>query len=740
MTREVSGYEVLAHSRSEVSGRRHGLVEHLRATGALARRFAEPFGAGDLAWALGLLHDAGKADCGWQDRLRVAEATRGSVGGDHKTLGARLLLDAAGRSALAILGHHGGLGSFEVDLRPLIGEALNTSDRATADRLLAELTEAREIVAGPSLIPSTWSDRLVMEMGIRLTFSALVDADHLDTGAHFAGLSEPAIARTVDMAELLRRFEYRRDELLAGRSPSEVNRLRAELYAAAVTAAAGPSGLYRLPAPTGSGKTMTAAAFGLHHAARHGKARVIVAVPFVTITEQNAQVYRGLLGDENVVEHHSGVEMDGHQQRLGVENWDAPFVVTTTVQLFDSLFGRKPSRSRKLHRLANSVIVLDEVQALPVQLLVPILDGLKLLTEHFGTTVLLASATQPAFQHLEVWRRQCITDVVDDPAEVYERLRRVRYEWWLDPRPSLRDVADRVAAERQALVVLNTVRDARTMFGLLDARAEATVRHLSTRMCPAHRREVLAEVRVILAADEPVLLVSTQLIEAGVDIDFPAVYRALAPADSLQQAAGRANREGRRAEPGRVVVFNADDAGAPRSYATPVDETLACFGPGRADPDDLAALEDYYRRLYESLGTDNGKRAMAIQRHRAAFDFVAVADGPPREFGDSLARNSDLAFRMLDDETVPVVVTEYHDGGEATRLLRELDAPGGVRRETFRALQPFIVALPGRLVDQPDVAALCPAVPGGGDLREWRGTYCPQVGIDEDVIAAGLVS
>ena len=176
---------------------------------------------------------------------------------------------------------------------------------------------------------------------------------------------------------------------------------------------------------------------------------------------------------------------------MGAENWDAPFVVTTTVQLFDSLFGRMPSRSRKLHRLANAVVVLDEVQALPVPLLVPILDGLRLLAEHFGTTVLLTSATQPAFQHLEVWSGRRITDIVDDPARLYEQLRRVRYEWRLDPQPTLAEVADEVATHRQVLIVVNTVRDARTLYRLLVERTGEQARHLSTRMCPVHRRACL---------------------------------------------------------------------------------------------------------------------------------------------------------------------------------------------------------------------------------------------------------
>jgi CRISPR-associated endonuclease/helicase Cas3 len=382
------------------------------------------------------------------------------------------------------------------------------------------------------------------------------------------------------------------------------------------------------------------------------------------------------------------------------------------------------------------VIVLDEVQALPVALLVPILDGLRLLAEHFGTTVLLASATQPAFQHLRVWKEQDIQDVVADPTSVYERLRRVRYEWWLEPRPPAEEVANRVAGERQALIVVNTVADARSMFALLAQLAAGPVRHLSTRMCPAHRREVLDDVRKMLAEDEPILLVSTQLIEAGVDVDFPAVYRAMAPADSLQQAAGRANREGRRREPGRVVVFDADGAGQPRSYITPVATTRLCFGPGRADPDDLWALADYYRRLYKTLGTDDGPRGRAVQMNRERWDFAAVADGPRIDVGPGPARDRRMAFRMLDDETVPVVARDFAPT-QVDRLLDALRASEGIRRDLFRALQPYVVALPRRLVDRDDVHTLCQPV--AGDLLEWRGRYDVDRGIDEGDIVPGSV-
>jgi len=298
----------------------------------------------------------------------------------------------------------------------------------------------------------------------------------------------------------------------------------------------------------------------------------------------------------------------------------------------------------------------------------------------------------------------------------------------------LAEVADEVATHRQALIVVNTVRDARTLYRLLVERSGEQVRHLSTRMCPVHRRAVLDKTRALLAADEPVLLVSTQLIEAGVDVDFPVVFRALAPADSLQQAAGRANREGRRPEPGRVVVFAASDASAPPTYRALVEATKPLFGPGLADPDDLQALERYYRRLYSALNLDEGERGTKIQTARHALDFRAVADGPlidPSEPG----RNSKLAFRMIDDETTPVVATGPDAPGvpgAVPELLDQLRPPSRPRREVFRALQRFTVTLPNWVVTQPAVVAICRPVVG--DLLEWQGRYDPQLGINEDEI------
>ncbi|MGW4116884.1 CRISPR-associated helicase Cas3' [Actinosynnema sp. NPDC004786] len=738
--RRCEGFRMWAHSPSAVTGQWHGLAEHVRSTARLARGFAASFGAGDLAWALGLVHDAGKCAVEWQDKLRRVAGTGARVGVDHKRVGALLVRERALAAAMSVLGHHGGLGH----VRSLAGLAAEPGDRETLERFFAVVPEARALTAGPALLPEAWGAvPLVGEMGVRMVFSALVDADHLDTAAHAHGLSSPRVALPVDMGELVDRFEANRVALLEKRAReygvSDVDGVRAALYEDVVRRASGAPGVYRLPAPTGSGKTMTAAGFALHHAAKHRKARVVVAVPFTTITQQNADVYRSLLGEEVVLEHHSNAELDDRRLRLAAENWDAPFVVTTTVQLFDSLFGRRPARSRKLHRLADAVVVLDEVQALPVSLLVPMLDALKVLSEYFETTVLLASATQPSFEHLDVWKRLDIKPLVDAPVELFTRLKRVRYEWQVDPRPTLEQVAGQVARESQALMIVNTVGQARKLFRMVAEQAPgAEVVHLSTRMCPLHRATALARIRALLRDGEPVLAVSTQLVEAGVDVDFPVVFRALAPAESLQQAAGRANREGRLPGPGRVVVFDASDASVPGFYRAGVAKTLGIFGPGR-DPDDPALLDRYYRALYTGLNLDEAERGAVVQANRAALDFQAVADGPERD-GAGSDRDRRLAFRMIDEDPVSVIVTGYDPQSRVEEMVGRLRTRAVPAGAVLRELREYMVPLPRAVADAPHVRALCePVVAGHEDLRLWRGDYDAQVGVDEEAIGEDTV-
>jgi CRISPR-associated endonuclease/helicase Cas3 len=652
-----------------------------------------------------------------------------------------------GSLALAIAGHHGGLTSPDW----LLGRR--------ADLSAAEQSrEAHAMLALPGLLPEldgvgrvelpeTWRKPLVREMALRLCYSALCDADFLDTAAHFSGSGVPQVRADADFAVLRDRYEQSRKRLLAGRRRSPVDDVREDIYKACVRAAASRPGVFRLAAPTGSGKTISAGGFALHHAAAHGLRRVVVAVPFLTITEQNAQVYRDLLegrgASEVVLEHHSGADLDRSSRPwagLAAENWDAPFVVTTTVRLFESLFGRRPAAMRRVHRLAGAVIVLDEVQSLPHQMLVPILDALRTLVAHFGTTVVLTSATQPDFWHLSPWKDLEATEIVADPAALVSRLRRVDFDWRLDPGLDLAGLAADAATRQQAMVVVNTTADARTVFEeWRSSGSGGSAWHLSTRMCAAHRRRVLTEVRRRLADGEPVLLASTQLIEAGVDVDFPVVYRVIAPADSLLQAAGRANREGALPGRGQVVIVAPNDAGCPPAYNRLVAATRTHFGPGKADPDSLPALRAYYQAIYGSLNLEHADSAgQRIQRARRMPDFAAVTDGPR----DPVTGKADgrYAFRMITDDGIALVTPQgAADPGERAAieaLAARIRTAARPEARDLRELQPYLTTIHASAARRPGVTALMRPVLGEpgqpGSLSEWAGGYDPDTGIDLD--------
>ncbi|WP_157407761.1 CRISPR-associated helicase Cas3' [Actinomadura atramentaria] len=718
--------EIHAHSANGL-GHCHDLADHLRGTAARAGCFAELFGAREVAEFLGLVHDVGKASCAWQDGLRLAGASGGRVGIDHKHAGT-WLASKRGLDVLAavVFGHHGGLPSLP-DLKTAVRRA-GGRERAVVEEAVARAVAlVPEIASSSPSLPAWFAEAPAVEreLLIRMVFSAVVDGDFLDTEEHFndgkARAEHPVLA-----ADLAQRFEEGRSRLLAGNAPSPVDAIRRDVYEQALAAASGDRGIYRFPAPTGAGKTLAAGGFALRHARVHGLRRVIVAVPFLSITDQNADVYRRVLerkGEDPVVlEHHSGVDLDegerspvGPWRKLAAENWDAPFVVTTTVRLFESLFDRRPSAMRRLHRLAGSVIVLDEVQALPDPMLIPILSALRTLTERFGASVLLASATQPSFWRLSAFKGLPARDVIAKPERLYTSLRRVTYEWRVDPAPTIEEIAADVADERQVLCVVNTTRVAQDLHKLVAAeRPEelGPVFHLSTRMVAAHRRAVLADIRRRLADGEPIAVISTQLVEAGVDLDFPVVYRAKAPADSLQQAAGRSNRSGRLAL-GRVVVFQIDgDESEATVYGGAAFASASHIGENRADPDDLDALDRYYADRYNLKDVEAA--GAEIQKYREKFDFPEVA----------------AKFRMIDEYTVPVVVP-WGDEAEAARCR---DAVYDIRRGVpyagalLRELRPYMAAIPRHLAREALKEGL--AEPVIGDMVHWIGDYHHERGIE----------
>lgn len=632
----------LAHSPSP-SGRQDPLAEHLTSVAERASEFALAFDADQEARVAGLAHDFGKYGPPFIERLR-GKATKV----DHWSVGAWVVLQLLKKegiaAALAIQGHHIGLQQAtasalrELDPQRLAKEhplGLQLSDPDVEALLLEFSSDGLQV---PTLDRSIyeWSAgrNLTDMLDVRMLFSALVDADFLETEAHFQAMTSdaknyrqrgPNLEPFKALAVLLAHIE----RLVQGSFAAQaVDALRADLLSSCLEAGNQDPGLFTITAPTGAGKTLSMMAFALKHAAQHNLRRVIVVIPYLSIIDQSVKAYReafGEMGDTSwlrryVLEHHSlaglrriddssliAKDAAVNQERLLAENWDAPIVVTTSVQFLESLFANRPAACRKLHRLAGSVIMFDEVQTLPLRLIVPTLGTLSRLSERYGASVVFSTATQPAFDHLHPVISKALgqgwqpVEIVPKGLNLFERARRTAVAW---PQPGARmswdQLAARVASFAQVLCIVNLKRHALHLTNLLAD--GSTVFHLSTNMCPAHRDKVLDEVRRRLRDGEPCRLVSTQCIEAGVDVDFPKVLRAWGPLEGIAQAAGRCNRNGRQVE-GQVEVFVPDDAGrlypdgAYERAAKVTEALLRELGDQALDIND----EELYRRYYEML-------------------------------------------------------------------------------------------------------------------------------------------
>lgn len=693
------GEHFYAHTPVD-NGPWHDLVLHLEQTAAGAERNASKFGAGELARLAGLWHDIGKFNPEFQKYLeRCYSATQTSVDTPaksvpHAVYGAMLAADSLQLLAATIYGHHAGLPN-QAKLRDA---ARQPEFRQRYEHILPI---ARSVIEGLDfqgdvrrILADPPRDELQTEMLQRMLFSVLVDADFLDTEKHFDSSRTAMRGSDLRLENLWEIFQRDREAFVAGSGEQTmVNRVREEIYRFCVDAGELPQGVYRLGVPTGGGKTRSGLAFALRHAVQHDLERVIFAVPYTSIIEQTASVYRVIfeeLGEAAVLEHHSAVHRErgegGERQddtwvrsRLVAQNWDAPLVVTTTVQLFESLFANRTSRCRKLHNLCRSVIVLDEVQTLPVGLLGPTVSVLNELVRRYGVTVVLCTATQPALDERSKYLEglESVGDIVppERAAEHFRALRRVEYEtpsetWsWEEVAWRLLDAS----SEKRAMVVLNTRKDA---LALLEELEGEPVLHLSTLLCGAHRRNVLEEVRRRLEADEPCLLVATQVVEAGVDLDFPVVFRALGPLDRIVQAAGRCNREGKMDVLGRVVVFEPEEGKVPRGeYAAAFGEAKTMLARSDLDLHDPDIFREYFRLLYQDVPTDHAN----IQKLRREFDYPEVAQN----------------YRLISDATISVIVRYPKDEARRKGLedflqrIRHTGIWGG----DHRRLQPYVVSM-----------------------------------------------
>lgn len=730
------------------------LADHLVGVANVARRLAveacprDPSLA-EVAHAAGLLHDLGKYRSEFQ--LMLDCCTRGiplPVPRDktyHKQAGAaKAALANCIEIAFAIAGHHGGMPN-RVDLQSM---AKSANGREVADAVWTLAAEDCPQLAALQFIRTTTADGHEVDLRTRLLFSCLVDADWSDTSHHgrtAAGLPEDPPPPALDAAEWLSRLlAFIAERAAACRDPS-VARARADVLEACLSAAAQPAGVYSLTVPTGGGKTLSALAFALEHARRHGLRRIIYVAPYLSIIDQNVEVIRAALSltdnAPELFEHHSLADPPGDEKEDATareaaarraENWDAPLVVTTSVQLFESLFANKPSRCRKLHNIARSVVILDECQTLPPGLVQPTCRMLRQVTQTLGTTILLCTATQPAFDHdqLSDAERLRAKEIIPAELDLFRRLQRVSLHWpkskdecldWPAVADELLSATTQHPQRPAALCIVNTRRAAREVFAELQPRTGKGVFHLSTSMCPAHRMSILKRVHKRLKNGQPTFLVATQLIEAGVDVDFPFVMREMAPLEGIVQAAGRCNREGMLSNAdgqpgGRVAVFRSRASlEEPRKYFPPdqwykagrsVVETNFLAAGREPRIDEPADIREYFTWLYHSGELD----AHQIQAKRQGLQLEEVARD----------------YHLIPDDGVPVVVATWTETAEEVRALlsRVQHAPN---RANFRALAPHQVNL--RRYEIAKSAGSVVRLDDRLDLFVWYGVYDQHIGL-----------
>jgi len=739
-----SGVELkpMAHVLQLESGsyKIHELEDHLREVGRLASGFASPFQSRDWASVAGLWHDLGKYSKEFQDYIKnaagierteahIETGSKGRV--NHSTAGALLAVDRFGLKgrvlSYLIAGHHAGIpdwnpeetGGASLEIRMNQKELLG---RIPLDSLPSDISIQNE----PGFQPS--GGKVGFHLWVRMLYSCLVDADYLDTEKFMNPSSFSQRGQFSDICTLLELFERWMISMRTGALCSPINDLRAEILASCLRKSESDPGLFLLEVPTGGGKTLSSMAFALHHAIRFLKRRIIYVIPFTSIIEQTADVFRRIFG-ENVIEHHSNLDPDQEnaKSQLASENWDAPIIVTTNVQFFESLFSARSSRCRKLHNIVDSVVILDEAQLLPPEYLQPILDVMNLLMKYYGVSVLLSTATQPALSSrswfdgkirgLENPDGSPGISIMDDPARLYERMERVSYQFppWGGPCREWPEIATELAGYDSVLCVVNSRKDCRDLYRLMPS---GTI-HLSALMCGAHRSEKIAEIRNRLREGVSLRVVSTQLVEAGVDIDFPVVYRAMSGLDSIIQAAGRCNREG-KLDKGRVVVFRPPRPSPPGLLRKAEDSAKSILYGREEIPFRREEFKRYYELFYSKTNLD-----------KHDLDVCLKCDGRMEVQFRSAAER----FRLIDDSSVKSFYVLYGEGDSYIDFLKRK----GPESWILRKLQRYSVSVSKyafeKLLSQGRIQEISP----GYYAQGFEGFYSEDLGVllDEEMIQPG---
>lgn len=683
------------------------VLAHATGVAKLCEVSVKKFSDAKIGELLGYLHDIGKYSEMFQRRIHGENILVGHArAGAHEC--ERLYRASKGRNVvyrlmgMAICGHHSGLMDFGDDAQvgSYYTKITNTADVEAYDAWLSE------IPALTSLVSQNWNMKcrtpidktednkrksagFMLQLYGRFLFSCLVDADRTDAQNFPRGEADRLMHGRASITELKMMFDDQMDAFAENAEKTELNQIRNEILSDCLKAAEVEKGFFSLTVPTGGGKTRSSMAFALHHAARYGQERVIYAIPFTSIIEQNADVFAGIFGRENILEHHSNFESPGKKEgeyateeelklKLAKENWHEPIIVTTNVQFFESLFSHKPSKVRKLHHIANSVIILDEVQSIPNQYVRPCMEALHELVENYGCTVVLCSATQPEFEKNKLFlAKTVVREIIGQVEPLFSILRRTT-EVYLGTQ-TIDEIAAKMRTEAQALCIVNTKKHARDLFQLL--KEEENVFHLSTNMYPRHRKEILQKVKAFLKQELPCKVISTQLIEAGVDIDFPTVYRSTTGIDSIVQAAGRCNREGKRPT-GMVYVFQPEEKYIGKGYLALTAELGRMIATGHENFLHLDAVSQYFHRLFDMTkqNLDQGEIMRTCANAVTKTDNLRI----PYE---EISRN----FKFIENQGYSIVIeadAEVSANLQAAKYAKSLSA-------ILKKLSPYTVNVKG---------------------------------------------
>jgi CRISPR-associated endonuclease/helicase Cas3 len=674
----------------------HLLLDHLEGTAQLSANFAKNFNSEVWGRVLGLAHDTGKSPETWQ-RYLIQKSGFGEddahIEGnprtvEHSTSSAKLAEEIFGKFvgrilAYCIAGHHCGLPDWYSGNQH--GQSA-LSYRLIQAKTIEICQEMKTAVAleKPSSPPWKFDNKnLDLSLWVRMLFSCLVDADFLDTEKYMDEEKAEERSGYRSVKELLFLFNDFISKKIDDSEKTSVNELRQSILSDCRKAASNPPGIFSLTVPTGGGKTLSSLAFALEHAVLHTMDRIIYVIPYTSIIEQNADVFRKALGDDQVVEHHASLDEDESttKSRLSAENWDAPVIVTTSVQFFESLFANKTSRCRKLHNISNSIVILDEAQMLPVEYLTPILQTMELLKSRYKVTFIISTATQPAlecrpdFKEFKGLPLGSVHEIISDVPKLYRELKRVTVEIPIDWRKPLswEEVAKSLVAEQRVLCVVSDRKSCRELFHLMP---KGTY-HLSALMCGKQRSDIIAKIKneLVNKTEEPLRVISTQLVEAGVDLDFPVVFRALAGLDSIAQAAGRCNREGRLMTGlGRVVVFIPPKKSPPGILRKAAETTETMLKAGTSDPLDHEIFKQFFGALYWKANS---------------LDKMGIIDllKPDQEECGIQFRSAAEKFKLIDDSQQRTVLVPYGKGKEYIDMLKTQ----GPERWLLRKLQRYSV-------------------------------------------------